>query len=113
MKLRLILLLEKIIKKEIAENYFVGNESITNETNSNTQGSENNGSMNGNNQSNNHMQAKITPEEAKEIALKRTNGGDLVKCKLDYDDGFLRYEIEIYNNNKEFDIEIDANTERL
>lgn len=59
---------------------------------------------------NNNPQATITAEKAQEIAMNRVGGGYLVKCELDHDDGVLKYEIEIINANKEYDLEINANT---
>ena len=48
----------------------------------------------------------ITSAEAKKIALKRTGGGRVTKCHIDYDDGIKVYEIEIINGYYEYDIEV-------
>ena len=52
--------------------------------------------------------AAISSDEAKKIALKKSGGGKVVKCELDYDDGMQVYEIEIINGNTEYEIDIDA-----
>ena len=54
----------------------------------------------------------ITLEEAQRIALDRVGGGYLTKTELDYDDddGIKKYEIEIKNGNKEYEIKINADT---
>lgn len=61
-----------------------------------------------------NSQVKISEEEAKEIALKHANlTSDQVtfgKIEMDFDDGTQKYDIEFYNNNKEYSYEIDANT---
>ena len=54
----------------------------------------------------------LTIEEAQKIALDKVGGGYLTKTELDYDDddGIKKYEIEIKNGNKEYDLEINADT---
>lgn len=55
----------------------------------------------------------ISEAKAKEIALSQVPGAtenDIVKCKKDYDDGRLEYDVEIHYNNMEYDFEIDAYT---
>ena len=58
--------------------------------------------------------AKISIDEAKEIALKHINlKNDQVtfgEVEIDIDDGVKKYDVELYYNNKEFNYEIDANT---
>ena len=46
------------------------------------------------------------------IAFDRVGGGYLIKTELDYDDddGIKKYEIEIKNGNKEYELEINADT---
>lgn len=65
-------------------------------------------------ESNINSTAKISVEQAKEIALKHRNlGSNEVKFKkveLDFDNGIQKYEVEFYNNNREYSYEIDANT---
>lgn len=55
----------------------------------------------------------ISMSEARQIALQRVPGAtdsDIVKCKLDRDDGIQIYEIEIRIGNREYEIEINAHT---
>ena len=60
---------------------------------------------------------QITIEEAKDIALKNANlTNDQVtftEVKLDIENGIQKYELEFYNNNKEYSYEIDANTGKI
>lgn len=62
--------------------------------------------------------SNISVEQAKEIALKHaglsSDQVSFVKSELDDDNGIQKYEIEFYNNDKEYDYEIDpANGEIL
>lgn len=53
----------------------------------------------------------IGEKEAKNIALEKVPGAktsDIIKFKLDTDDGRQEYEGEIIYNDKEYDFEIDA-----
>ena len=53
----------------------------------------------------------IGEKKAKEIALKKVKGAkesDIIKFKLDQDDGRQEYEGEIIYDGKEYDFEIDA-----
>ena len=54
----------------------------------------------------------VSLEEAQKIAFDRVGGGYLIKTELDYDDddGIKKYEIEIKNGNKEYELEINADT---
>lgn len=52
----------------------------------------------------------ISSEQAKQIALDKVGGGVVTENKLEYDDKIERYEIEIYYNNIEYEIEVDAST---
>lgn len=59
----------------------------------------------------------IPEERAKELAL--ANAGfskeqvTFTKCKLDYDDGVTKYEVEFTVNGVEYEIEINAKTEEI
>lgn len=56
-------------------------------------------------------QALIGDAKAKQIALQRVSGAketDIIKFKLDYDDGRQQYEVEIIYNGMEYDCDIDA-----
>ena len=52
----------------------------------------------------------ISEQQAKDIALKEAQGGQITKFKLDRENGRLVYEIEVMNGNIEKDYEIDAET---
>ena len=60
---------------------------------------------------------QITIEEAKDIALKNANLTNnqvtFTEVKLDIENGIQKYELEFYNNNKEYSYEIDANTGKI
>lgn len=51
--------------------------------------------------------AKITPEDAKAIALKKV-GGEIKKVELDDENGNVVYSVEIIKDQKELDIKVDA-----
>lgn len=55
---------------------------------------------------------QITREEAVKLALDRVPGAteQNLKIKLDYDDGYYKYEGDIIYDQKEYEFEIDANT---
>ena len=54
--------------------------------------------------------AAISEQQAKDIALKEAQGGQITKFKLDKENGRMVYEIEVMNGNIEKDYEIDAET---
>ncbi len=60
---------------------------------------------------------RFSKEEAKQIALNKAGvtaaEATFTKAKLDYDDGRVEYEFEFFANDKEFDIDVDANTGRV
>lgn len=64
-----------------------------------------------------YSNVKITPEKAKEIALKHAktskNNAKFTKIKLDKHKGTLVYEIEFYLDTIEYEYEIDANTGKI
>lgn len=70
--------------------------------------------QNNNNQSNANNIAKISVEEAKQIALLHagltSNQVTFKRTELDFDDGIQKYEVEFYYNNREYSYEVDANT---
>lgn len=65
-----------------------------------------------NNQSNSSATAKISLEEAKQIALSHTglasNQVTFKKAQLHFDDGIQQYEVEFYYNHMEYSYEINA-----
>ena len=92
---------------------------VTNNSNNNGLGNSNsnsnsNGNGNGNNNSNNAGNAKISLQEARNIALTHANLDisvvNMVKCESEYDNGVLVYEIDFTYNNYEYDYKVDANT---
>ena len=52
----------------------------------------------------------ISEQQAKDIALKEAQGGQITKFKLDRENGRMVYEIEVMDGNIERDYEIDAET---
>ena len=54
--------------------------------------------------------AAISEQQAKDIALKEAQGGQITKFKLDKEKGRMVYEVEVMNGNVEKDYEIDAET---
>ena len=54
----------------------------------------------------------ISADQAMQIALDRVPGATSndIRMKLDYDDGYYRYEGDIIYQQREYDFEIDANT---
>lgn len=62
--------------------------------------------------SNNSSKASgnISLERAKEIALAKTGGGTVLKCKLDDDDGITVYDVEIINGSTKYEMEINASS---
>lgn len=54
---------------------------------------------------------KLSIEDAKEIALEKAGGGDVVKLEKEYKKhGRVIYEIEVINGDMEHEIELDADT---
>jgi len=56
---------------------------------------------------------KITEEQAKETALKETNGGEVIEVELDYENGKPVYEIKIINGQNEYEIDVDGKTGKI
>lgn len=55
----------------------------------------------------------ISIEEAKDIALLKTSGGEIVEIKLENDDELICYEIEIVKGNLKYNIIIGATDSRI
>lgn len=65
----------------------------------------------GNTNNNTNVQTgRITMEQAKQIALARTNGGTIKKCKLDRENGQMVYEVEIRDGRMEYELDISVDT---
>ncbi|MGM9954631.1 MAG: PepSY domain-containing protein [Peribacillus sp.] len=56
--------------------------------------------------------AKISMEEAEKIALKQVEG-QITDLEADMENGILVYELEIKQDQKEYDLEVDANTGKV
>ena len=54
--------------------------------------------------------AAISEQQAKDIALKEAQGGQITRFNLDRENGRMVYEVEVMNGNIEKDYEIDAET---
>ena len=52
----------------------------------------------------------ISMDKAKEIALVISKGGQVTEIQLDRDNGTKEYEVEIVNQDTEYDVDIDAST---
>ncbi len=61
--------------------------------------------------------AEISPDQAKEIALKHAgvnpNEATMLKIEKDFDDGITEYEIEFWKNGTEYDYTINADTGKI
>lgn len=55
----------------------------------------------------------ISSSKAQEIALAKVSGGQVVKCKLDTDDGIPEYEIDIIAGGFEYEFTIHAETGKI
>lgn len=61
----------------------------------------------------NSSKGYISSSKAQEIALAKVTGGQVVKCKLDSDDGIPEYEIEIMAGGIEYEFTIHAETGKI
>lgn len=55
----------------------------------------------------------VSAAQAKQIALKKTNGGRITDFETDYDDGIKLYEIEIEKGSCEFEMDILAHNGQI
>ncbi|WJN45231.1 MULTISPECIES: PepSY domain-containing protein [Priestia] len=55
----------------------------------------------------------IEEAKAKDIALQKTEGGDITNIQLAVDDGVKQYEVDITKGNKEYDVDIDSNSGKI
>ncbi len=55
----------------------------------------------------------ISEKQAKDIALEKTKGGTVTELELDRDGLKDKYEIEIHNGDKEYDLDIAAETGKI
>ncbi|ANC77299.1 hypothetical protein ABE65_010990 [Fictibacillus phosphorivorans] len=55
----------------------------------------------------------ISEKQAKEVALKETKGGTITELELDRDGLKNKYEVEVLNGDKEYDLDIAAETGKI
>ncbi|MBD7963875.1 PepSY domain-containing protein [Fictibacillus norfolkensis] len=55
----------------------------------------------------------ISEKQAKDIALEKTKGGTVTEMELDRDGLKDKYEIEVHNGDKEYDLDITAETGKI
>ena len=55
----------------------------------------------------------IEEAKAKEIALQKTDGGDITNIQLAIDDGVKQYEVDITKGNKEYDVDINSSSGKI
>ncbi|MBZ6484951.1 PepSY domain-containing protein [Priestia aryabhattai] len=55
----------------------------------------------------------IEEAKAKDIALQKTDGGDITNIQLDVDNGVKQYEVDITKGNKEYDVDIDSSSGKI
>jgi uncharacterized membrane protein YkoI len=55
----------------------------------------------------------ISEKQAKDIALEKTKGGTITEMELDRDGLKDKYEIEVHNGDKEYDVDITAETGKI
>lgn len=63
--------------------------------------------------SNSTASSKISYQRAIELALKQVPGATVTDADLDKENGVYFYEIELYKNGFEYDLAIDAKTEKV
>lgn len=51
---------------------------------------------------------RLTSQQANEIALQQTGGGQVTKSKLDRDNGMYIYEIDVRNGSYKYELDVDA-----
>ncbi|AWD65293.1 MULTISPECIES: PepSY domain-containing protein [Priestia] len=55
----------------------------------------------------------IEEAKAKDIALQKTDGGDITNIQLAVDDGVKQYEVDITKGDKEYDVDIDSSSGKI
>lgn len=51
---------------------------------------------------------EITAEAAQRIALEKTKGGEVISCKLDFEDGVKIYEVDIVHEDIRYEVDISV-----
>lgn len=105
---------ESVRNNEVLNENSNSNNQVQNENTNNNLNNNQIQNGNTNNSQTTNETSKISTEQAKEIALKHvnltTNEVIFAKVELDFDDGIQKYEVKFYNNNIEYEYDIDANT---
>jgi len=55
----------------------------------------------------------IEEAKAKDIALQKTDGGDITNIQLAIEDGVKQYEVDVTKGNKEYDVDIDSSSGKI
>ncbi|MCJ7991602.1 PepSY domain-containing protein [Priestia megaterium] len=55
----------------------------------------------------------IEEARAKDIALQKTDGGDITNIQLAIEDGVKQYEVDVTKGNKEYDVDIDSSSGKI
>ncbi|WP_176585526.1 PepSY domain-containing protein [Priestia megaterium] len=55
----------------------------------------------------------IEEAKAKDIALQKTDGGDITNIQLAIDDGVKQYKVDVTKGNKEYDVDIDSSSGKI
>jgi len=55
----------------------------------------------------------IEEAKAKDIALQKTDGGDITNIQLAIDDGVKQYEVDVTKGNKEYDVDINSSSGKI
>lgn len=63
--------------------------------------------------SSNTTQMTISKINAKEIALEASNGGKVTDIEVKEEAGIKKYEVEIVNQNREYEVDIDGSTGKV
>lgn len=59
------------------------------------------------------QQITITESEAKQLMTEKVPGAEIIKFKLEKDDGVLKYDGTLVKDNMEYDIDVNANTGKI
>ncbi|MDT0630814.1 PepSY domain-containing protein [Rubrivirga sp. S365] len=54
--------------------------------------------------------ARVSPEDASDAALRAVPDATVTEIELEEEDGFLVYEVDLWRDGVEFEVEVDAGT---